>query len=117
MEEKREWLDELQDWFEGCGLQVKQRKEEQGPNCPLAMAVKHQSELSIPSSIGKKSNEAKSPIHSVAGVERSVYRKGWDEAMQSEFDGHMKTGAFHMVDRVHEGGKPVPGKLNMGFRL
>ena len=55
---------------------MKQREEEQGPGCPLAMVAEHQSELSIPSPIGKKPNEVESPPHSVAGVERSVYRKG-----------------------------------------
>ena len=43
--------------FEGRGLRVKQREEEQGPDCPLAMAAEHQSELSIPSPIEKKPNE------------------------------------------------------------
>ena len=75
LEEEREWLNELQDWFGGRGLGVKQRKEEQGPDCPLAMVVEYQSELSIPSPIGKKPNEVESPPHSVVGVERSVYRK------------------------------------------
>ena len=75
LEEERKWLDELQDWFEGHALRAKQREEEQGPDCPLAMAAEYQSELSIPSPIGKKPNEAKSPPHSVARVERSVYRK------------------------------------------
>ena len=27
LEEEREWLDELQDWFEGRGLRAKQREE------------------------------------------------------------------------------------------
>ena len=54
LEEECEWLDELQDWFEGRGLRVKQREEEQGPDSPLAMAAEHHSELSIPSPIGKK---------------------------------------------------------------
>ena len=30
--------------------------------------------------------------------------------MQSEFDGHMETGTFHMVDRVPKGRKPVSSK-------
>ena len=85
LEKEREWLEELQDWFEGRGLRVKQREEEQGPDRPLATAAEHQSELSIPSPIGKKPNEGESPPHSVAGVERSVYRKGLEEAVQSEF--------------------------------
>ena len=96
LEEERERQDELQDWFEGHGLRVKQREEEQGPDCPLAMATEHQSELSIPSPIGKKPNKVESSPHFVAGVERSVCRNGWEEAMQSEFDGHMKTGTFHI---------------------
>ena len=110
LEEECEWLDELQDWFEGRGLRVKQREEEQGLDCPLAMAAKHQSELCIPSSIGKKPNEVEPPPHSVAIVERTVYRKGWEEAMQSELDGHMKTGTFQMADRVPKGRKPVSSK-------
>ena len=116
LEEEREWLDELQDWFEGRGLRVKQREEEQSPDCPLAMAAEHQSELSIPSAIGKKPNEVESPPHSVAGVERSAYRKGWEEAMQSEFDGHMKTGTFHMVDRVPKARKYVSSKWCFDYK-
>ena len=107
LEEEREWLDELQNWFEGRGPRVKQREKEQGPDCPLAMAADHQSEMSISSPIGEKPNEIESPPHSVAGVERIVYRKDWVEAMQSKFDGHMKTATFHMVDRVPKGRKPV----------
>ena len=34
LEEEREWLDELQDWFKGRGLRVKQGDEKQGPDCP-----------------------------------------------------------------------------------
>ena len=82
---------------------MKPREEEQGSDCPLAMAAEHQSKLSIPSPIGKKPNKVESPPHSVAGVKRSVYRKKMEEATQSEFDGHMKTRAFHMVDRVLNG--------------
>ena len=73
LEVEREWLDESQDWFEGRWLRVKQREEEQGPDCLLAMAAERQSELSIPSPIGKKTNEVESPPHYFAGVERSVY--------------------------------------------
>ena len=43
LEEAREWLDELQDWFEGRGLPVKQREEEQGSDSPLVMATEHRS--------------------------------------------------------------------------
>ena len=110
LEEEREWLDELQDWFQGRGLRVKQREAEQGLDCPLTIAAEHQSELSIPSPIGMKPNEVESTPRCVATVERLVYRKVSEEAMQSEFDGHMKTGTFHKVDRVPEGRKPVSSK-------
>ena len=95
---------------------MKQRQEEQGPDCPLTMAAEHQSELSIPSPTGKKQNEVESPPNSVAGVERSVYRKGLEEAMQSEFDGHMKTGTFHVVNWVPEGRKPVSSKWCLDYK-
>ena len=74
LEEEREWLDELQDWFQGRGLRVKQREAEQGPDCPLTMAAEHQSELSIPSPIGMKPNKVESTPCCVARVERLVYR-------------------------------------------
>ena len=116
LEEECEGLEQLQDWFEGRGLRVKQGEEEQGPDCPLAMAAEHQSELSIPSPIGKKPNQVESSPHSIAGVEQSVYRKGWEEAMQLEFDDHMKTGTFHMVDRVPKGRKSVSSKWCFDYK-
>ena len=82
---------------------LEQREEEQGSDCPLAMATSQLPELSIPSPIGKKPHEVEPPPRTVAEVERSVYRKGWEQAMQSEFEGHKKTGTFSMVDRVSEG--------------
>ena len=85
LEKEREWLDELHDWSEERGLWVAQREEEQGPYCFLAMAAEHQYELSIPSHIGKKVNEVESLPHYGAGVERSVYRKGWKEAIRIIF--------------------------------
>ena len=96
---------------------MKQREEDQGPDCPLAMAAKHQSQLSIPSPIGKKPNEAESPPHSAAGIKWSVYRKGWEEAMQSEFDGHMKAGTFHMVDRVPKGRKSASSNWCFDYKM
>ena len=75
LEEKRECLDELQDWFEGRRLRVMQREEEQSPDCPLAMAAEHQSELGIPSLIGKKPTEVEPLPHSVTGVERPFIRR------------------------------------------
>ena len=67
LEEEREWLDELQDWFEVRGLRVTQREEEQGPDCPLAMGAEHQSELSIPSHTGKKPNEVEEGFNDWGG--------------------------------------------------
>ena len=74
------------------------------------MAVEQQPALSISSPIGRKPSEVESPQHTVAGVERSVYRKGWEQTMRSEFEGHMKTGTFSIVDRVPKGRKPVSSK-------
>ena len=68
LEKKREWLAELQDWFKGRGLRVKQREAKQGPDCPLALAAEHQSELRIPSPIAKKPNKVESSPQSFAGV-------------------------------------------------
>ena len=72
LEKKREWPEEL----ERRGALLKQREEEQDSDCTLAMAVEQQAELSILSPIGRKSIKVESPPHTVAGVERSVYRKG-----------------------------------------
>ena len=66
--------------------------------------------LSVPSPIGRKPSQVESPPHTVEEIEQSVYRKGWEQAMQSEFEGHMKTGTFSMVDRVPERCKPVDFK-------
>ena len=74
------------------------------------MAAEQDPEISTPAPIGKQPSEVESPPLSVAGVERSVYRNGWAEAMKLEFDGHIKTGTFSMVDRVPEGRKPVSSK-------
>ena len=37
--------------------------------------------------------------------------------MQSEFDGHMKTGTFHMVDRVPEVRKLVSSKWCFDYKI
>ena len=103
LEKEREWLEEL----ERRGALLEQHEEEQDSACPLPMAVEERLELSIPSPIGRKSSEVESPPLTVAGVKCSVYRKGWEQALQSEFQGHMKTGTLSMVDRVSEGRKPV----------
>ena len=37
--------------------------------------------------------------------------------MQSDFDGHMKTGTFHMADRVPEDRKPVRSKWCFDYKI
>ena len=37
--------------------------------------------------------------------------------MQSEFDGHIITGTFHIVDRVPGGRKPVSSKWWFGYMI
>ena len=106
LEKEREWLEEL----ERRGVLLDQREEKQDSDYLLAMAVEQPTELSIPSPIGRKPREDESPPNIVAGVERSVYRKGWEQVMQSKFEGHIKTGTFSMVDTVPEGRKPVGSK-------
>ena len=100
----------MMEWLEEDGPALEQREEAQDPDCPLAMAAEQDPEIGTPAPIGKQPSEVESPPLSVAGVERSVYRKGWEEAMKLEFDGHIKTGTFSMVDRVPERRKPVSSK-------
>ena len=71
-EKKREWLEEL----ERRGALLKQCEEEQDSDFPLAMAVKQEPVLGIPSPIRRKHIEVEPPPHTVAGVKRSAYRKG-----------------------------------------
>ena len=106
LEKERKWLEEL----ERHGALLEQREEEQDSDCPLAVAVEQHPELSTPSPIVRKPSEVESPPHTVAGIERSACQKGWEQGMQSEFEGHMKTGTFLMVDRVPEGRKSVSSK-------
>ena len=87
MKKEREWLEEL----ERRRALLEQREEEQDSYCPITMVVEQQPERRIPSPIGRKPSKVESPPHTLAGVERSDYRKGWEQAMQSEFEGHMKT--------------------------
>ena len=89
---------------------LERREGAQDPDFPLAMTAEQDPEISTPAPIGKQPSDVESPPLSVAGVERSVYRKGWEEAMKLEFGGHIKTGTFSMVDRVPEGRKPVSSK-------
>ena len=84
LEKERECLEEL----ERHGALLEQRKEEQDSDFLLAMAAEQQHELSTPSPIGMTHSKVKSPPRTVAGVEQSVYRKGWEQAMQSEFEAH-----------------------------
>ena len=99
LDKERGWLEEL----ERRGALLEQREEGQDSDYSLAKAVEQQPELSIPSPIGRKPREVESPPHNVAGVERSVYRKGSEQSMQSEFEGHIKTETFSMIGRVPEG--------------
>ena len=110
LKEEHEGLGEMMEWLEENRSALELREEAQDPDCPLAMAADQDPEISTPAPIGKQPSEVESPPLSVAGVERSVYRKGWEEAMKLEFDGHIKTGTFSMVDRVPEGRKPVSSK-------
>ena len=110
LEEEYEGRRKMMEWVEEDGPALERREEAQDPDCPLAMAAEQDPEISTPTLIGKQPSEVESPPLSVAGVERSVYRKGWEEAMKLEFDGHIKTGTFSMVGRVPEGHKPVSSK-------
>ena len=103
LEEKHKWFGEITKLFEEDGPPLERHEEELDSDCPLEMIAEQNPELSIPSPIGKQPSEVESLPLSAAGVEWSVYRKGWEEAMKSEFDGHTKTGTFSMVDRVPKG--------------
>ena len=110
LEEKHERLGEMMERLEEDGPALERREEAQDPDCPLAMAAEQDPEISTPAPIRKQPSEVESPPLSVAEVERSVYQKGWEEAMKLESDGHIKTGTFSMVDRVPEWRKPVSSK-------
>ena len=116
LEEEHEGLGEMMEWLEEDGPALERREEAQDPNCPLAMAAEQDHEISTPAPIGKQPSEVESPPLSGVGVERSVYRKGWEEALKSEFDGHTKTCTFSMVDRVPKGRKPVSSKWCFGYK-
>ena len=116
LEEEHKWLGEITEWLDDDGPPLERREQELDSDCPLAMAAEQNPEVSIPSPIGKQPSEVESPSLSVAGVERSVYRKGWEEAMKSEFDGHTKTGVFSMIDRVPKGRKPASSKWCFGYK-
>ena len=110
LEEEHKGRGKMMEWLEEDGPALERREEAQDPGCPLAMASEQDPQISTPAPIGKQPSEVESPPLSVAGVERSVYRKGWEEAMKLEFDGHIKTDTFSMVDRGPEGCKPVSSK-------
>ena len=82
LEEEHEGLGEMMEWLEEDGPALERREEVQDPDCPLAMAAEQDPEISTPAPIGKQPSKVESPPLSVAGVERSVYRKGWEEAMK-----------------------------------
>ncbi|CAB1098368.1 unnamed protein product [Ectocarpus sp. CCAP 1310/34] len=52
----------------------------------------------------------------VAGVTKSVYREGWEQAMREEFDGHLGTGTFSFVDGTPEGRRPVSSKWRFTWK-
>ena len=116
LEEKHKWFGEITKLFEEDGPPLERHEEELDSDCPLKMVAEQNPELSIPSPIGKQPSEVESLPLSAAGVEWSVYRKGWEEAMKSEFDGHTKTGTFSMVDRVPKGRKPISSKWWFGCK-
>ena len=116
LEEEHEGRGKMGEWLEEDGAALELREKEQELDCPLAMAAEQDPEMSTPTPIGKQPSEVESPPLSVAGVERSVYRTGWEEAMKLEFDGHMQTGTFSMVDRVPEGRKPVSSKWCFNYK-
>ena len=60
LEKEREWLEEL----ERRVALLERREEEQESDCPLAMAVEEQPELSIPSPIGRKVSKGQSGMMS-----------------------------------------------------
>ena len=92
-------------------------RREKDSDCFLALAVEQQPEIiNIPSLVGRKPSEVESPPQTVAGVERSVYRKSLEQAILSEFEGHMKTGTFSMVDIVPEERKPVDSKWCFDYK-
>ncbi|CAB1104362.1 unnamed protein product [Ectocarpus sp. CCAP 1310/34] len=63
------------------------------------------------SPIGKRSSEVEPPPMTVAGVAKSVYRDGWEQAaMREEFEGHLDTGTFSFVDGAPGGRRPGSSK-------
>ena len=76
LEEEHEWLGEMMEQFERDGPPLERREEKLDSNYPLAMTAEQNTELNIPPPIGKQPREVEPPPLSVAGVERSVYRKG-----------------------------------------
>ena len=83
---------------------LEQGEEGQDLDCPLTMAVEQQSEIRIPSPLGRKPSKVESPPHTATGVERSVCRKGWEQTMRSEFEEHMKIETYLLIGRRGTGG-------------
>ena len=76
LEEEHEGLGEMMESLEEDGPVVERSEEAQDLDCPLAMAAEQDPEIGTPAPIGEQPSEVESPPLSVAGVERSVYRKG-----------------------------------------
>ncbi|CAB1100493.1 unnamed protein product [Ectocarpus sp. CCAP 1310/34] len=51
------------------------------------------------SPIGKRPSDVEAPPMTVAGVAKSVYREGWEQAMREEFEGHLGRGTFSFAMR------------------
>ena len=113
LEKEREWLEEL----ERRGAVMEQREEEQTRTAPLqCRSNNNPSQVFRRQSRGSPANEVEPPQHTVAGVKRFIYRMGCEQAMQSNFEGHMKTGTFSMVTTVPEGCKPVGSKWCFDYK-
>ena len=112
LEKGHEWLEEL----ERRGALLEQREDEQDSDCP-------------PRNCGGTTTRAKYTITNQEETQRSrvapthcsrgrtvFYRKGWEQVIESEFEGHIKTGTFSMVDRVPEGRKPESSKWCFDYK-
>ena len=98
LEKEREWLEEL----ERRDVLLEQCEKGQDSDCPLAMAVEQQPELSIPSPIGRKPGEVESPPpHCSRG--RTVY------LLQG-----LGTGHAIRVRGAHENGNLLNGRQGTG---
>ena len=73
LEEEHKGRGKVMEWLEEDEPALERREKAQHPDCPLARAAEQDPEISTPTPIGQQPSEVESP--------RSVYRKGWEEAM------------------------------------